>query len=53
VFRTESIETINKVPYFGDLPVVGSLFRSTNTQRSKNETLIFITPRILADRLLD
>jgi type IV pilus assembly protein PilQ len=53
VFRTESIETINKVPYFGDLPVVGAFFRSTNTQRSKNETLIFITPRILADRLLD
>jgi len=53
VFRTESIQTINKVPYFGDIPVVGALFRSSNVQRAKNETLIFITPRIMADRLLD
>ncbi|MEQ8516660.1 MAG: type IV pilus secretin PilQ [Chromatocurvus sp.] len=53
VFRTESLETRSKVPFFGDIPYVGALFRNESTQRTKTETLIFITPRILADSLLD
>jgi type IV pilus assembly protein PilQ len=53
VFRTESIETTSKVPFFGDIPYVGALFRNEAKQATKTETLIFITPRILADSLLD
>lgn len=53
VFRTENLETTSKVPFFGDLPYVGALFKNESTQRTKTETLIFITPRILADTLLD
>ena len=53
VFRTEDIESITKVPFFGDIPYVGAFFRNEATQRTKTETLIFITPRILADTLLD
>ncbi|MEO0435873.1 MAG: type IV pilus secretin PilQ [Pseudomonadota bacterium] len=53
VFRTEDLETISKVPFFGDIPYVGKLFKNESTQRTKTETLIFITPRILADTLLD
>ena len=53
VFRTEDIETINKVPFFGDIPYVGALFRNQTNSKTKTETLIFITPRILADTLLD
>jgi type IV pilus assembly protein PilQ len=53
VFRTENLETRRKVPFFGDIPYIGALFRSEGTQRTKTETLIFITPRILADSLLD
>ncbi len=53
VFRTEDIETINKVPFFGDIPYVGAFFRSEKNNKTKTETLIFITPRILADTLLD
>nr|WP_117315090.1 type IV pilus secretin PilQ [Chromatocurvus halotolerans] len=53
VFRTELLETRRKVPFFGDIPYVGALFRNESTQRTKTETLIFITPRILADALLD
>jgi type IV pilus assembly protein PilQ len=53
VFRTEDLETVNKVPFFGDIPYVGALFRSQSTSKTKTETLIFITPRILADTLLD
>ncbi|MEM6775281.1 MAG: hypothetical protein AAF640_10560, partial [Pseudomonadota bacterium] len=46
-------ETISKVPFFGDIPYVGNLFKNESVQRAKTETLIFITPRILADTLLD
>jgi type IV pilus assembly protein PilQ len=53
VFKTEDIETVNKVPFFGDIPYVGAFFRSETRNNTKTETLIFITPRILADTLLD
>lgn len=53
VFRTEDLESVTKVPYLGDLPYIGTLFRKTSTSKTKTETLIFITPRILADTLLD
>jgi type IV pilus assembly protein PilQ len=53
VFRTENLETTSKVPFFGDIPYVGALFKNESVQATKTETLIFITPRILADTLLD
>ena len=53
VFRTESLETTSKVPFFGDIPYIGALFKNESVQSTKTETLIFITPRILADTLLD
>ncbi len=53
IFKTEEIESVSKVPFFGDLPYVGSLFRSQKRSDTKTETLIFITPRILAETLLD
>ena len=53
VFKTEDIESVEKVPFFGDLPYIGAFFRNESTSSKKTETLIFITPRILADTLLD
>jgi type IV pilus assembly protein PilQ len=53
VFRTEDIERMSKVPYLGDIPYVGAFFRNQSSTNTKTETLIFITPRILADTLLD
>lgn len=38
-----------KVPVLGDMPVVGRLFRSTNTEVKKSNLMIFIHPRILAN----
>ena len=53
VFKTEDIESVNKVPFFGDLPYIGAFFRNESMSHKKTETLIFITPRILAETLLD
>ncbi len=41
--------TTTKVPMFGDLPVVGQLFRNTARSDQKRELLIFITPRLVQD----
>ena len=40
-----------KVPFFGDLPVVGSLFKNTTRRDNKTELLVFITPRIIDTNL--
>ena len=53
VFRNEETQQIQKVPVLGDLPGVGTLFRSTANTNKKVETLIFITLRILSEVLLD
>jgi type IV pilus assembly protein PilQ len=53
VFRTEEIEAESKVPVLGDIPYLGRLFKTTSIKQEKSETLIFITPRILADTLID
>ena len=49
IYETERRETINKVPYLGDIPGLGFLFRSTQRVSNKAELLIFVTPRILTD----
>lgn len=40
-----------KVPFFGDIPLFGYLFKSTGRVDDKTELLIFITPKIVANRL--
>ena len=39
--------TIQKVPFFGDLPLIGWLFREKSQKDNKTELLIFITPRVV------
>jgi type IV pilus assembly protein PilQ len=39
--------TIQKVPFFGDLPLIGWLFREKTQKDNKTELLIFITPRVI------
>ncbi len=43
--------TVTKVPLLGDIPGLGALFRNTSRINSKDELLIFVTPRILNDGL--
>ncbi len=41
--------TVNKLPVLGDIPVLGKLFQSNSTTKSKTELLVFLTPRIVRD----
>jgi type IV pilus assembly protein PilQ len=43
--------TTTKIPFFGDLPYVGPLFRSTARINDRTELIIFITPRIVSERV--
>ncbi len=49
IYETERRETVSKVPFLGDIPFVGTLFRSKQRQDNKAELLIFVTPRILEE----
>ena len=46
-----SATTRRKVPLLGDVPVLGYLFKTTGAHTSKTELLVFITPKIVADRV--
>jgi type IV pilus assembly protein PilQ len=49
ILETNRSETIKKVPWLGDIPVLGHLFKNTTTINKKNELLIFVTPKILRE----
>jgi type IV pilus assembly protein PilQ len=50
---TQTLQTtITKVPFFGDLPLLGYLFRNNSRTDNKTELLVFITPRIVEQRLM-
>ncbi|MEO7774789.1 MAG: type IV pilus secretin PilQ [Steroidobacteraceae bacterium] len=49
ILETEQRETVKKVPYLGDVPVLGHLFKTTGKVDNKDELLIFVTPKILRE----
>lgn len=51
IFDGEENTAVNKVPLLGDVPVFGNLFKTTQKKNAKTELIIFLTPRILDDRL--
>lgn len=42
---------VDKVPFFGDLPIMGNLFKRKTLQTDKTELLIFVTPKVMDDSL--
>lgn len=51
VYEEETRNESDRVPFFGDLPYVGALFRQTRQANNKSELLIFVTPKIIKDSL--
>ena len=51
IFQQTERDNVTKVPLLGDLPVLGNVFKTTARTNNKTELLIFITPKIVADRL--
>jgi type IV pilus assembly protein PilQ len=50
IFQQTERDSVAKVPFFGDVPLLGNLFKTTSRTNDKTELLIFITPKIIADR---
>jgi len=51
VYEVEKRDDLTKVPFLGDVPVLGNLFKRTGRRDTKAELLIFVTPRILSESL--
>lgn len=49
VFKNNTSTSVNKVPFLGDLPYVGRLFKGEKRTNLKEELLIFVTPRLVND----
>ncbi len=49
--RESEVQTQERVPFLGDLPYVGFLFKTTSKNQSRSELLVFITPRIVNEAI--
>jgi type IV pilus assembly protein PilQ len=52
VFSNTQTKSVDKVPFLGDLPFMGRLFRRDVVEDSKSELLIFLTPRIMNNQAI-
>ncbi|NMM82169.1 secretin [Acidovorax sp. SRB_14] len=50
IFEMEETNQENKIPFLGDVPVLGHLFKNNTKESSKREMLVFITPKVITDR---
>ena len=51
IYEQTILNEVEKVPFFGDLPGLGHLFRTTRNNDEKSELLIFVTPKIVKDKM--
>ena len=49
IFEMEETNQENKIPFIGDVPVVGNLFKNRTRESTKREMLVFITPKVISD----
>jgi type IV pilus assembly protein PilQ len=49
LMTTQNNNTVSKLPFLGDLPLIGQAFRSKNKTKSERELIIFLTPHIIDD----
>ena len=49
LIKEDKIKTVKKLPFFGDLPIVGAAFRNQNRSISKSELVVFLTPTVVKE----
>jgi type IV pilus assembly protein PilQ len=47
LIREEDLQTVNKIPLLGDLPIIGTLFRAVSVNKTRNEVVLMLTPHIM------
>ena len=50
IFEQNEREDVSKVPFLGDIPYLGNLFKTKTKSSSRTELLIFLTPKVVTDR---
>jgi type IV pilus assembly protein PilQ len=50
IFELTEDDNVSKVPFLGDIPYLGNLFKTHSVDRTKTEMLIFLTPKVVSDR---
>ena len=53
IFQSEVATTVTKTPFLGDIPYLGRLFKRTERIDERSELLIFITPKIIKNDLIE
>ncbi|AHK80342.1 pilus assembly protein PilQ [Ectothiorhodospira haloalkaliphila] len=53
IYEIDSAEQLLKTPFFGDLPIIGNLFRQRSRSETKAELLIFVTPKVVEESMLN
>jgi type IV pilus assembly protein PilQ len=51
IFQQTERSSVSKVPLFGDIPIFGNLFKTTGVTNDKTELLIFLTPKIVNEKM--
>jgi type II secretory pathway component GspD/PulD (secretin) len=51
LIQESSQKTESKIPFFGDIPLIGKAFRNENTTSTRNELIIVVTPHVLGNDL--
>lgn len=51
IFQQTERNSVSKVPLFGDIPIFGNLFKTTGVTNDKTELLIFLTPKIVNEKM--
>ncbi|MCW5627178.1 MAG: type IV pilus secretin PilQ, partial [Burkholderiales bacterium] len=51
IYTQDESTSVNKIPWLGDLPIVGFFFRNERRFNDRRELLVFVTPRIIKDNL--
>ena len=49
LIQTREEDVVNKIPFLGDIPLLGYLFKTKSTSRTKTNLMILLTPRIVRD----
>ena len=49
LMTNQTNNTVTKLPFLGDLPLIGAAFRSKNKSKNERELIIFLTPHIIDD----
>ena len=47
IYTQDEFFAVSKVPFLGDLPIIGNLFKKRTARNNRTELLIFLTPRII------